>query len=418
MELTLPDKSRLKEDYNKDYPQRKQITRDMEEFLESCLAGLASNYTVKARVKSFDSYFKKYIRYLKAGKNAFPAADGAHDIPMIHDTIGVRVVCPFLDDIDAATEAVCATFTVLEKEQKGGAYSFKEFGYDSLHILVAVPAHIGGKYRKTSGGDFTGEIAEIQIRTILQDAWAEVEHELVYKAEWTPYDIPLKRKLAAVNASLTLADTIFEEIRRYQKQLQGQLGQRRQEFFDQIEQQMDSRLFEGAPPEKTANVRQLPVDSNSIDDMLLNALYAHNRGLFDDAIQFYSSILEMNPEKNVSAIILKHRGMAYFAQALYQQAIVDFEDSLRLDPASYKSAYYCGIVRACLKEWQPAAEDFSRSLKIYPYQVYCLYRRAQVYFHLEDYPMALSDCEAALDLDGDFEQGKRLKVLLLKKLRM
>jgi putative GTP pyrophosphokinase len=55
-------------------------------------------------------------------------------------------------------------------------------------------------------------VCEVQVRTILQDAWAEVEHELVYKAEFTPFDEPMKRKLAALNANLTLSDMLFQEI--------------------------------------------------------------------------------------------------------------------------------------------------------------------------------------------------------------
>ncbi|MDR2490358.1 MAG: tetratricopeptide repeat protein [Spirochaetaceae bacterium] len=425
MKHLLPDKSRLREEYTKDYGERKLLTRELEEFLESCVNGLPSNYTIKARVKTFDSYFKKYIRYLKeqnkhkrkSAENK--TAESKPAIPMIHDTIGVRVVCPFVNDIEEAKQVIHHNFTVVEFEHKGDGYSFKEFGYESVHLLVEVPAAIGEKYKKKDGGNFIGEIAEIQIRTILQEAWAEVEHELVYKAEWTPYDMPMKRKLAAVNASLTLADTVFEEIRRYQKQLQGQLGRRHKDFFEQIEQQVDAKLFSGEKPRKAAEQRpHFSGDSRTIDDLLLNALYAHNKGLFEDAIETYSKILNMKPDGKVASIILKHRGMAYFAQALYKKAIGDFEQALKLDPDSYKSAYYSGIVRSCLKEWQGAADDFSKSLTIYPYQVFCLFRRAQVYYHLEDYPMALSDCESALDLDHEFEQGKRLKALLLEKLRM
>ncbi|MDR2600917.1 MAG: tetratricopeptide repeat protein [Spirochaetaceae bacterium] len=415
MERILPDKARLKKEYDKDIDKRTRVTRDLESFMESCFETLPSNYTVKARVKSFESYFKKYIRYLKEKEDLLSREN---DVPLIHDTIGIRVVCPFLDDIEAAIDMVKKFFTIVEIEKKGDAYSFKEFGYEATHILIKIPDSIGKKYKKADDGDFSGEIAEIQIRTILQDAWSEVEHELVYKAEWTPYDMPLKRKLAAVNASLTLADTIFEEIRRYQKQLKTQIHQRRTEFFDHIENQMDAPLFKNYSPQRNEETIRFIEDSGSIDDLLLNALYAHNRGLYEVAINYYSTILEMNPDSKIGALILKHRGMAYFSQSLYEEAIEDFKYSLKKDETSYKSAYYSGIVQSCLKRWREAAEDFTKSLSIYPYQVYCLYRRAQAYYHLEDYPAALADCDAALDLDGEFNQCKRLKKLLMDKLRM
>ncbi len=62
-------------------------------------------------------------------------------------------------------------------------------------------------------------VCEIQLRTILQDAWAEVEHELVYKSDISLPNQSIRRKLASLNATLTLSDLIFQEIRDYQKEI-------------------------------------------------------------------------------------------------------------------------------------------------------------------------------------------------------
>jgi putative GTP pyrophosphokinase len=110
--------------------------------------------------------------------------------------------------------------------------------------------------------------------------------------------------------------------------------------------------------------------------------------------------------------------MAYFAQAHYQEAIIDFSRSLELDPSAYKAVYYRGIIKAVLLQYPGAAEDFTLSLGINPYQPYCLYRRGQVYYHLEDYPQALADCEAALALEPGNESVEKFRQLLLKKLEM
>ena len=53
----------------------------------------------------------------------------------------------------------------------------------------------------------------------MQDAWAEVEHELVYKSDITLPNQSIRRKLASLNATLTLSDLIFQEIRDYQKEI-------------------------------------------------------------------------------------------------------------------------------------------------------------------------------------------------------
>jgi putative GTP pyrophosphokinase len=155
----------------------------------------------------------------------------------------------------------------------------------------------------------------------------------------------------------------------------------------------------------------------SIDEMLLDALSAHNKHEFQQAIALYSRILEFNPDDIIKALIFTHRGMAFFARSHYEEAIADFAKALELDRNSYKAAYYQGVVYAVLRQYPEAINAFNISLNLHPFQHYCLYRRGQAYYHLEDYPHALADCEAALALNS-FEGAKKFKQLLLEKLNM
>jgi putative GTP pyrophosphokinase len=228
----------------------------------------------------------------------------------------------------------------------------------------------------------------------------------------------MKRKLAAVNASLSLADIIFQEIRTYQRQLNSELGKRRDSFFKKIEESTDALIFEDIP---AVDADELPLPqfstNESIDELLLNALYAHNKNKFDEAIAFYTQILDLQPKADIASLIYKHRGMAFFARSHYNEAITDFVKALELDPGSYKAAYYQGIVSAVLRQYSQSVDAFNRSLEINPYQPYCLYRRGQAFYHLEDYPQALADCEAALALES-FEAAEKFRQLLLAKLKM
>jgi putative GTP pyrophosphokinase len=429
MKNNIPDEAVMRREYEADYAGRHEISKDLELFFETLLSSLPSHYTIKVRVKSFASFYRKYLRYLREKyraegaesdeapcETACCASEKINKIT-IPDEIGVRIICPFLEDIETAKAIVKKNFTILEIERKGEGHSFKEFVYESLHILVEIPPSIGQKYQKSKGGDFTGEIAEIQIRTILQEAWAEVEHEFVYKAEFTPFGAPMRRKLAAINASLSLADTIFQEFRAHQRQLNGQLAQRRVNFFKQVESTVDSFLDDGTVKTSESEYREREADAGSIDDLLLNALYAHNKGNFKRAGQFYSRILQLDPDNKIKALIFKHRGMAYFAQSKYEDAIKDFEESL-VTEATDSASYLLGVVRSCLKDYDRAIADFTRSLEINPHQKYCFFRRAQDYYHLSDYPAALSDCEAAIALDSAFNSAKKLKTLLMSKLQM
>ena len=415
----FPDRNSLLAEYNKSLPSKTLMAQELETHIEKALLPLLSNPRVKGRVKSFNSYFRKYVRLLKT----------SGDRPKITDVIGIRVICPFLEDLPVVQELIKDKFKVVEVERKGGDRTFREFGYESIHLLITVPEEIVKK-----AGISGEETAEIQVRTILQDAWAEVEHEFVYKAEFTPFDNPLKRKLAAVNASLSLADVIFQEIRSYQRVLNNELTKRRNSFFRKIEESTDDILFQADKSEdipsasptlsggELADFQSYWASSEvpgavSIDDLLVEALSAHNENQFPQAIAIYTKILDMNPDDSVRSLILKHRGMAYFARSNYAKAIKDFSESLKLDPESYKAAYYQGVACSVLQRYSQAVDAYSKSLEIHPYQPYCLFRRGQAYFHLEDYPQALGDCEAALTLES-FEAARKFRELVLAKLKM
>jgi putative GTP pyrophosphokinase len=414
MPLSPLSRKALWEEYKKYEDLRVLVAHDLELQLEKKFSHLGSRLLVKGRLKQFSSFYKKYLGILKAGSGGDAGSSGP---PVITDLIGLRVVCPFLEDTKEAERIIRDSYEVAEIEHKGAGYSFKEFGYESTHFLVKIPGPV-----LESRGDCGCQVAEIQVRTILQDAWAEVEHELVYKAEFTPFDGPMKRKLAAVNAGLSLADTIFQEIREYQRQLNGELGKRRESFYQKIEESTDALLLDGGGGAKSGDSPATEpgpfVPGATVDDMLLNALYAHNKNRFDEAAGFYSRILEMNINDSIRSLIHKHRGMAYFAQSMYQDAIDDFSRSLEWDAKSYKAAYYRGVVWAVMRRYVQAVEDFSLSLSVNPYQAFCLFRRGQAYFHTGDYPAALADCEASLDLEPDNEGARKFRKLLLEKLKM
>ena len=62
------------------------------------------------------------------------------------------------------------------------------FGYRSDHYIVRTPAD----------ERFAGLSAEIQVRTVMQHAWAAVDHRIRYKADDLPRD--LSRRLFRLNA--------------------------------------------------------------------------------------------------------------------------------------------------------------------------------------------------------------------------
>ncbi|MDR0302865.1 MAG: tetratricopeptide repeat protein [Treponema sp.] len=402
-----PDQEAMREEYEKYTDIRYNIVAELKEHVDLLTKEVNSTPVVSGRIKNFASYYGKYLRFLKNNVK----------LPVITDLMGIRIICPFIEDLSVTEEVIKKNFTVTETERKGH-YNFKEFGYESIHLLVKIPQELIDKY-----GNPGTDILEIQIRTILQDAWAEVEHELVYKAEFSPFDEPMRRKLAAVNASLSLADIIFQEIRSYQRRFTRELDKRRESFYNKIEESTDELLFAQEPQKKpepifNTGLGLVDTDNLSIDDLLVNALSAHNKNHFNEAISQYSKILELKPSNEILSIIYKHRGMANFACSQYNDAIEDFSNALKLDQKSYKAAYYRGVVHSVTKQYSNAIDDYTQALTINPYQPFCLFRRGQAFYHIGDYPQALSDCENSLALEPSNKSAVRFKNLLIDKLKM
>ena len=87
---------------------------------------------------------------------------------MIHDAIGVRVVCPFVDDVYEMRKRIDALPDVEIIEEKDYIRHAKPNGYRSLHVIVKI---------------YDEYYAEIQLRTISMDTWAALEHHLKYKKD-------------------------------------------------------------------------------------------------------------------------------------------------------------------------------------------------------------------------------------------
>jgi putative GTP pyrophosphokinase len=412
----IPDRGALKRAYEERKSGYARLLAELEARIRDALDKDSLGPIVKGRVKSFDSWYSKWIRLLRNARSAV-----VDPIP-ITDIVALRVVCPFLGDLTMAESSICSSFKVLEVERKGSERSFREFGYESIHLLVELPEDL----REDARG-FDRPAFEVQLRTILQEAWAEVEHELVYKAEFTPFDEPMKRKLAALNANLSLSDIIFQEILDYQRRLTSALERRRSAFYGKIEDAMDRPLepdreeLKDLRPSPKLERRALGPDRGRIanlDDLLISALTAHNGEDYEGAARIYGAIIAQSPDKEIASVVLKHRGMAFFSQSLYREAIQDFSASLELSPDDHKAAYYRGVVKSVLQDFLGAIGDFDIALKINPFHVFSLYRRAMAYWHLGDYAQALSDSDAALKLEPENIQAARLKAIALKRMKM
>lgn len=129
----------------------------------------------------------------------------------ITDIIGVRIITYYSDDVDKIAEIIEKEFEVDNDNSvdKRKIIAPDSFGYLSLHYVVS----LNEERRKLSEYAIVKDIKfEIQIRTILQHTWAEIEHDLGYKSM---IEIPreVSRDFSRLAGLLELADKEFLGIR-------------------------------------------------------------------------------------------------------------------------------------------------------------------------------------------------------------
>ncbi len=151
-----------------------------------------------SRIKSWESVEDKLVK----------KPDRYSNVEDLNDLLGLRVICFFLSQVDEAGEVVKKIFDVdLEhSDDKRLSLPPEAFGYLSLHFQCTLRKDMG--YPE----ELTNLVFEIQLRTILQHAWAEIEHDLGYK---TVLEIPryVRREFARIAGLLEVADDSFETIR-------------------------------------------------------------------------------------------------------------------------------------------------------------------------------------------------------------
>lgn len=192
-------------------------------------AALADNpiHAIQARAKDFDSFSEKASKR-DATTNELKYLDPLNEIT---DLAGVRVITYVPKTVEDVEKVIRREFDVQERLDKDAALlGSGQIGYKSIHFLVQLK---NDRSHATEYSRFDSLIAEIQIRTILQHAWAEMEHDIQYKSD---QQIPneLKRRFVALAGLLEIADREFESIQIVDERLRSELRTEIKEELSQL----------------------------------------------------------------------------------------------------------------------------------------------------------------------------------------
>lgn len=124
--------------------------------------------TIKTRLKSPESIVEKIKR-----KNLDFTIQSVEE--NLFDVAGVRVICPFVDDIYMLCDCLLRQDDIRLVRKKDYIENPKPNGYRSLHLIVEIPIFLQNEKKMMK--------VEVQLRTIAMDFWASLEHQLRYKKD-------------------------------------------------------------------------------------------------------------------------------------------------------------------------------------------------------------------------------------------
>jgi ppGpp synthetase/RelA/SpoT-type nucleotidyltranferase len=158
-------------------------------------------HSVTSRIKSKASVRQKLQR-----------PDKRRDFNDLTDMFGVRIITYFPDEVDVVAKLIEREFVVDPENSvdKRSLLDPDRFGYLSLHYVLQLKPERAILPENRSYEDIR---FELQIRSILQHAWAEIEHDIGYKS---PSGVPdaVRRRFSRLAGLLELADDEFLGIRK------------------------------------------------------------------------------------------------------------------------------------------------------------------------------------------------------------
>ena len=182
------------------YRQMEKVIPDkLKEFFDEAGIIVAA---LEHRIKTKESLAGKLE--LKGGKY--------RDIYDITDLVGLRVITFYIDDVDKVASIVERLFEIDWENSidKRKAHEIDSFGYLSLHYICRIPE---SSYKDPEHPELNKIRFEVQMRTILQHAWSNMNHDTGYKSG---VEIPsiYMRNMSRLAGMLELVDDEFSRIRR------------------------------------------------------------------------------------------------------------------------------------------------------------------------------------------------------------
>ncbi|GAB6170208.1 RelA/SpoT domain-containing protein [Clostridium carnis] len=174
----------------KDYNNYRDSYENQADFIANILRAHSEVHSVKSRVKNSERLIEKIIRKTEDRKSKYGASfefNNENYKNEINDLIGIRVIHIFKDQWESIHDFITKTWNVIEITANvrdgdntkifndlGIEVRSRKSGYRSVHYLV--------EFYPTN----QKVIAEIQVRTIFEEGYGEIDHRLRYSNSKIP----------------------------------------------------------------------------------------------------------------------------------------------------------------------------------------------------------------------------------------
>ena len=196
------DNNDLKKCYNSIEPNLKEARNKLRQIIEEVINKIEDKKLVRAKLNNIR--IKEFPKLLEKAKQKKLSVEEA--INKLSDLVGAMIICNNIDDVYRFYELLKETLPLSDNKVTIQDYikNPKDTGYRALHINFSL----------ITGKSFFFEIipCEIQIRSLLQDSWAELSHEDVYK-EGDKLSDDLHDDFKNLANLLCAADNIAQKIR-------------------------------------------------------------------------------------------------------------------------------------------------------------------------------------------------------------
>ncbi|MGE0397019.1 MAG: GTP pyrophosphokinase family protein [Kofleriaceae bacterium] len=181
------------------------------------------------------------------------------DVAEMTDVVGVRVILPLRSEVGKVKSIIRSVFEIDEQRSvdKSAQLGTNKMGYRSTHII----ARLGESRTELPEYKQLTDYFEIQVRTLIEHAWAQIEHDLGYKSTATISD-GHKRGFALVAGLLEMADAKLDELASSIRAIALSHGQ----------QALSDEESPSQPSRPTTDLGEQPLTVPLIDALLVQAL--------------------------------------------------------------------------------------------------------------------------------------------------